>query len=331
MTQLTPTAADRLAEGLAGVCRASGIALREPTLIKFTMNAVYRVGDFVVRLSEGADARTRSHRLISYVRALSTVGAPIVSLADDIPQPVTFGPWTATIWLWLTPRSAAAHAIDLAEPLRAFHDTAADLRTQASPADGDSGLGLVGANDWQPIAKSQRRIENTRELPPHHAEWSESWARRETGENLTTVLDWLETWAHDLAGQLHRAEWSLPAGLIHGDAHTGNLLLTTDSHALLCDLDSVCHGPREWDLVPTAHGAARFGRSKDDYLAFASAYGLDITQTEHWPLLRGIRELQLVTSVLPRLAGRPAVADQLGHRLRSLQQQDPSAIWTRYA
>jgi Ser/Thr protein kinase RdoA (MazF antagonist) len=141
----------------------------------------------------------------------------------------------------------------------------------------------------------------------------------------------------DVEEQLADISWQLPAGVIHGDAHTGNVLLRdtprrprADPTALLCDLDGVCHGPREWDLVPTAHGATRFGRSAADYHAFTEAYGFDITTWSGWPVLRQVRELQLVTSTINTLAGRPDVARELAHRLRSLLNDDTNVIWTRH-
>jgi Ser/Thr protein kinase RdoA (MazF antagonist) len=49
---------------------------------------------------------------------------------------------------------------------------------------------------------------------------------------------------------------SLPASVvpIHGDAHLGNVFITTDG-ARWNDLDDVCVGPREWDIgwLPQAH------------------------------------------------------------------------------
>ncbi len=73
-----------------------------------------------------------------------------------------------------------------------------------------------------------------------------------------------------------------------------------------------------WPLSPAEHRA------------FAHAYGWDITSWSGWPILRDIRELQLVTSVLDRLAGRPQVAAQLAHRLRSFLKGDRATEWTRY-
>jgi Ser/Thr protein kinase RdoA (MazF antagonist) len=65
--------------------------------------------------------------------------------------------------------------------------------------------------------------------------------------------------------RLSRVGRGLPWGAIHGDAHTGNLLAAPDGRAILCDLDSVAKGPREWDLVPAA--SCTLGGSTLDPLA----------------------------------------------------------------
>jgi Ser/Thr protein kinase RdoA (MazF antagonist) len=175
-----------------------------------------------------------------------------------------------------------------------------------------------------------RRLRATETLPDAQARVTQEWSQQELGRNLSELVAWLRDWAGHLQKGLETASWLLPNGPIHADAHTGNLLLPRDdTSAVLCDLDAFCNGPREWDLVPTAHGAARFGRSLSEYHAFTDVYGLDITTWVDWPLLRDIRELELVTSVLPTLAGRQAVARELAHRLRSLQSGDIDIVWQR--
>ncbi|MGL5863575.1 MAG: phosphotransferase [Phycicoccus sp.] len=326
MTRLTPEAADRLARGLAGICEDAGVPVHGPRLVKFTINAVYHVGDVAVRLAHGPTARLRGERLVTTMASLTAAGAPVIPLATGIRQPVTYDGWTATIWPWLPTLDSVPRPVDLAGPLRAFHDATAIPPSSAgsatAPADSRA--------DWRPTTKCLDRIEATRQLPDREYVWTDTWAKRETGESLPTVLEWLQNWAEDLATRLDHGPWSLPPGLVHGDAHTGNLLHTTDGRALFCDLDGVRLGPREWDLVPTAHGSIRFGRSPSEYQAFAEAYGLDITRTAGWSLLRETRDLQLATSVLAELTGRPTTARQLGHRLRTLQRHDITATWTRY-
>jgi len=111
--------------------------------------------------------------------------------------------------------------------------------------------------------------------------------------------------------------------------HTGNLLVTATGPDLLCDLDSVATGPREWDLTPPAHGVVRMGRPRRDYDAFAAAYGFDVLAWDGWPVLRALRDLQMATSTLGAFDGRDDVAAQVAHRLRSLLAADATAVWTR--
>jgi hypothetical protein len=68
----------------------------------------------------------------------------------------------------------------------------------------------------------------------------------------------------------------------------------------------------------------------DEQQDFAEAYGLDITTWDGFPILRRLRELQLVTSVLPVLSANPALRPQWEHRLRSLQERDTTARWASY-
>jgi aminoglycoside phosphotransferase (APT) family kinase protein len=215
--------------------------------------------------------------MVRHVRALIAAGAPIVPLADGTPQPVAHGPWTATVWPWLNTRNAPVQPTDLGQTLKAFHRATTGLRVAPAPAADATEPDTLDGDDWRPVTKALRRIRNTRRLPPHHAEWTKTWAQHETDMNLNELLDWLQAWAQKLETQFQQTEWTLPQGLVHGDAHTGNLLATTDGRLLFCDLDSVYYGPREWDLVPTAHSSIRFGKPRTNYLAFAAAYGVDIT------------------------------------------------------
>jgi len=310
---------DRLTE----VCRHVGISADTAVLIKYTMNAVWRVGDYVIRLGHGEHARTLAHRITVVATDLERRQIPTIRLARDLaPDPVTAGPWTATVWQYV----AAAHddpwPVDLAAPLHALH--AVDQLDVPLPA-------------WDPVAKIRRRLANAASLSADRVAEMDRWARAELGMSAGQLLAVLGDWCNDIHRQLPGIAWHLPAGPLHGDAHTGNVLLrriparpAADPTALLCDLDGISQGPREWDLLPTAHGTVRFGRPRAAYDAFAEAYGFDILTWSGWPLLSRLRELQLVTSVLDSLAGRPAIADEAALRLRSLFADDATVVWTRY-
>lgn len=309
-TSLNPAVARELAEHLRAVCARIGADASRHELIKYTINAVYRVPPYVIRMSADPDTAART---VTTAAALTAARAPTIRLADVGPQPVRAGPWAATVWELVETVGRAPEPVDLAAPVKAIH-ALPPLET-----------GEEGLRTWEPIAKARRRIRRAAGAP-----WMDRWARAALGVSSHSLLAALNERCDAVASDLARIRWQLPTGLTHGDVHTGNLLLTSRG-AILCDLDSVAIGPREWDLTPPAHGATRMGRSKTAYRAFADAYGFDVLDWDGWPTLKAVRDLQMATSVLGAFDGRDDVATQLAHRLRTLLAGDDTAIWTRYA
>ena len=141
-----------------------------------------------------------------------------------------------------------------------------------------------------------------------------------------------QSWLEERITQLRR-QWSalyllLPAGLIHGDAHIGNLMRAASGQAVLGDWDHVASGPREWDLVQIHYMDRRFGRAgKDGIDAFAGAYGWDIRT---WPGLDTLIEIREIWGLRPYIRtapGRPSYRRQLAYRLHTLQSGDTQARW----
>jgi Ser/Thr protein kinase RdoA (MazF antagonist) len=135
-------------------------------------------------------------------------------------------------------------------------------------------------------------------------------------------IDLLTHWTQDIADSLNKIDWILPPGMIHGDAHTGNVLVTSVG-AVLIDFDALALGPREWDLVPTAVSQIRFCAQIDPIDVFAKAYGFDLLAWSGWGVLRKLRELYMLTWLLS-VAVTPERQNEARRRLESLRQ--PSAI-----
>lgn len=117
----------------------------------------------------------------------------------------------------------------------------------------------------------------------------------------------------------------LGRGLIHFDAHTGNVLHSKDGY-VLSDWDGAGIGPREWDLVVTA-SYARFGLPAVDRAAFADAYGYDITTWPEWVILRDMRELHSLGSYIRVAPAKPVAAAELQHRIQTLRSGDRTRRW----
>ncbi|WKU03470.1 aminoglycoside phosphotransferase family protein [Micromonospora sp. HUAS LYJ1] len=309
-TDLTAEAAEEIRRGLGAIRRQTGLNSGEAQLMRYTINAVYKLDNRVLRLSRGGAAQERAEKVVRGVALLRQHEVPVVDLDETFDQPVIADQWVATIWHYLPHAEGRPEPVELAAPLARLH----------AIADSPSYL-----PQWATITTARRRLGGLSALPADDLLFTERWVSREVGMSLDSLVALLLDQCDDLEGQIAAATWQLPTGLIHGDAHVGNLLA-----GRLCDFDSLAVGPREWDLVPLVHSFVRFGESNEPYKQFAAAYGFDLTSSSSWPLLREVRELQLVTSVLDKLPGRPEVAHTLGHRLRTYLAGDRSAIWQRY-
>ena len=123
-------------------------------------------------------------------------------------------------------------------------------------------------------------------------------------------------------------DFPLPAGLIHGDAHIGNLMRAASGEVILGDWDHVATGPREWDLIQIHYMHRRFGRAGDDGIdAFIAAYGWDIRSWPGLDTLVAIREITGLSPYIRTARTRPFSSQQLAYRLRTLQADDTTARW----
>jgi hypothetical protein len=281
------------------LCRDAGLDSRGAYLIKFTINAVVAIpaAAAVLRIAGSAPTRARIPGVIAAAHWFSEQGVPAVRLWPDIEQPLTAGEHQATLWRMADAGGPKPAPSDLARILKSIHS-----------------LGTPpGIPAWAPLDGMRQRL-------AHAGHVDDS-----TRDQLTTRLNAL---AKDL-GDLDQAPL-IPPGIIHGDAHLGNLIPTSDG-PIVCDFDSTSIGPREWDLTPAAVGALRFDYGPVVHHELSAAYGVDVTTWSGFPILRRLRELQLVISVIPLLDANPRLRPQWEHRVFTLAHPDPTRPWTPFA
>lgn len=112
--------------------------------------------------------------------------------------------------------------------------------------------------------------------------------------------------------------------LLHGDAHTGNLV-ELDHRALLIDLDDLCAGPREFDLIPAFVAYKRFHRDRDLWLAFRNAYGHADWETVE--SLAVVRETTMNTWLAGLWSSSPTARDELTHRINTWDLEGDLGTW----
>ncbi|MBB3049574.1 aminoglycoside phosphotransferase (APT) family kinase protein [Prauserella isguenensis] len=285
------------------MCARLGADPRGATLLRFTNNAVYALADrpLVVRIVGTPALRHRAPKVVRLARHLQRLGVPAVRLAAGVDQPVRVGEHLATVWDRVPDAGGHATPGELAELLRELH--AAGIPDDGFPDD--------GAGAWAPLDDVRARV----------AAGSDELTAADRGF-LLDRCDELEAKADDL-------EFPLARTLIHGDAHVGNVIVGPE-RPVLCDFDSACHGPPEWDLVPAAVGRERFGDPPSRYAELADRYGFDVTAWDGFEVLRDMRELKLATSVLPTADRAPGVRREAHRRIADLKAGNLHHRWTRY-
>ncbi|WP_188986997.1 phosphotransferase enzyme family protein [Saccharopolyspora thermophila] len=282
---------------LTEVCASVGLDPRGARLIRFVNNGVFllREQPVIVRVVLSPSFTYRAFNAVEAARWLAVHDVPAVRLLPGLDQPVQVGEHLATLWQHVPEIGPMPSGADLGELLRRMHSK------PASP----------NFLDWQPMADIRRRLADAVEIDPADRAF-------------------LEQRCDHLEERLAELSFPLPRSVIHADAHLGNVIGGPDG-PVLCDLDSVCIGPPEWDLTPIAVGRLRMGHPPSWQDELARAYGFDITAWEGFPVLRELRELKITTGVLPILRSKPGVREQLHRRLRTLREGDLVTQWAPYS
>ena len=201
---------------LHGVCDAAGLDSRDAVLLHARSNVVYHLPreGLVVRLATATPAQVdRAEKVVAVCRWLAECDGP--SLAPtDLSQPVFAAGAVATIWPFL-PASHMPAPADLGATLRDLH--AITALPPPLPA-------------YQPLIRLREALDldTTRDAPALTAD-QHAW--------LTDHADQLQAAYQNLTSYLGE-------GLIHGDAHTENLLHdATADRWVLIDFDHAAHNP----------------------------------------------------------------------------------------
>jgi hypothetical protein len=287
---------EKLDEVLARTCDLLGFDANGAQLLRFTNNAVYALADapVVVRIVGSVALRHRVGKVVRVAEHFELHEVPAIRLLSGVDQPLSIGEHLVTVWKKVPYTGREATAGDLATLLRQVH--------ALPPPDGFA--------TWTPLDAVRARVSDAEELSDRDRSFL-----LERCVELETALDQLE--------------FALPRGLVHGDAHPGNVIRGPDG-PVLCDFDSSCVGPPEWDLTPLAVGRERFGDPAGRYRLLVETYGFDVTSWPGFPVLRAVRELKLTTSVLPILRSHPTVRGELRRRLDDLRDGRTDIRWRRY-
>lgn len=271
-----------------------------PELLRLGTNASHRVGDAVVRVAPLGREREAVERELHLARFLARSGFDAVRPLD-VEQPIDVDGHWATAWVWVPHDPAEVTGGEaFGRLVRGFHDVTAAYDA-ALPDWG--GLDLIGA-----------RLQGLRHNP-HFA---------------PDELRSLEELRVDLGRRLDELAASTPVGVVHGDAHPGNVLTETGTgRVVLADFDLVGRGPRAWDLAPAALHPRRYGADPAWWHAVRRGYGRD--EDPSWAVCLRVRELASAAWLFAAEdPGAPARSAEADVRMRAFTGEADPPVWGRH-
>jgi Ser/Thr protein kinase RdoA (MazF antagonist) len=285
--------ADSAAGTLQRACARIRIDPAGAQLIRLGENAIWRLdrAGLVVRIARSTRRLATVEKELQVARWLATLEFPAVRVADELEQPLLLDGRVVSWWRAVPVSDRRPSLVDLARILRAWHQLPGP--PFSLPA-------------LDPLGKIPGRLAQAAKVD-------------------RADLEFLAARHAELQQQYAALRFPAPKGPIHGDGHRGNLL-DDRGRVVIGDLEAVCVGPREWDLVPTAMAVPRFGVPAADYHAFVAAYGRDVTDWDGYLVLRAVRELTMTTWLM-QLVDDEAAAAEFAVRMASLREGDLDRPW----
>ena len=284
---------------LVQACAIAGIDATGARLLRVGSNTVYRLkAPIIARISRPGADPGQVRQTVAVARWLKSVDYPAVRLVD-VDQPVVLDQRVVTFWDAVSDNGDQyASVAEVAQVLVQLHQLTA-------PDD-------LHLPEMSPFANAPQRIE------------ASTWLTPQDRAFLTATLTQMQALYAGL-------EFTLPPGVIHGDASIGNVLRDSDGHPVVIDLDGFATGPREWDLAMTAiyYDSFRW-HTRQEYQDFVRVYGYDVMTWPGYRSMRAIREFLMVTWVIQKAPESEQAAAEATKRVAALRTGASRKDWQPY-
>jgi len=292
-TALTPGSAHRVLER---ACRTVGLDAEDAVPARFGENAMYRLQDAALMARVGRSQEV-ARKEVHVAEWLASHDFPAVRLTDRLAQPLVVDGSPVTFWELITESDDPVTSADLGRLLRALHSLPAPTHFTLPQFD--------------PMSKVVARLDGL-----------------SIDDFTSDDIEFLRDRHLDLERQFTRLHFVLPQGPIHGDAHTGNLIRSTDGQIKLLDFEDFCYGPREWDVAVESVRYRSFAWvSESDYRDYTAAYGFDALNWPGFQVVRAARELNMTTWLMQQIGQSPEVDAEVKLRIADLHDDDAPRRW----
>ncbi|MGH4012827.1 MAG: phosphotransferase enzyme family protein [Pseudonocardiaceae bacterium] len=271
-----------------------GLGQRQLHLLRLGENALYRIldTDLLLRVGRPGTNPEDVSTTIAAAARLRANGIPVCEPAVQVhlDGPIVLKNCVVSAWKYYPEMPGASTDFrEFGRALKNLHLNSAEIADRLP--------------SWNPLAITRHRLQAVSKIgiPPQ-------WIN-----DLTRRVDEFEE-------ELSIFEPMLSSGVIHGDAHAGNVLNSEDG-IILIDLDNLSIGPRDADFAPTIVQLRRFDLSVDQWTAFTRGYGLRNSWILHESPLVRLRELFMIVWLLQQYGNSEDVDRELELRMSSLDDK----------
>jgi aminoglycoside phosphotransferase (APT) family kinase protein len=281
-------------------CETVGLNSAGARLLRLGSNANFRLESAPVLVRIARDHLDTVRKEVDVARWLATQGFPAARLMEDVDQLLVLDGTAVTFWQLIDQGTEPAHAVDAAGILR-------DLHRLPSPD-------TFELPRFDPLPNIAQRLDTTSEGA--------------TAEEM----QYLRRRCDELRERFAKLTFVLPEGVIHADAHVGNLLRDRSGAIRLIDFEAFAWGPREWDLAVLATQYKPFNwMPRAEYRACVAAYGgFDVISWDGYDVLVAIRELNMTTWLLQNVSESPDHAEEFRTRMADLRDAQAPRHWRQF-
>jgi hypothetical protein len=251
----------------------------------------------VIARVEAADRMALAARQVVVAGVWAAQGAPVPVLVRPQLQPFVFDDAAVTLWQRLD-GGATADLTVLGSTVKKLHDAT-------------RGINLTQVHRLEPFVDIEACVDS----PP-------SWLADEDRDEIAHRYRRLRRWWDS-----ESSDDPLGVGLVHGDVHRENTLVTDEHGVILVDLEDAGVGPLSWDLVPLAVGVHRYGDPPEEFQKFVAGYGVDPCRWSGFERMCGIYELSVSGWAIRCAAVAPRIAREAALRVAGLLGRSREA-WT---
>ena len=288
------------------LCETLGLKSENLYLMRVAMNALVHLPleGVVLRFHHSTRTESQIRLELHFAQFMGENGVPSIQPDSRFSVPLSYDGHFVTVWRYYQPSERPTNTFKLfGGLLKEIHQLSRNFLSSLPDE--------MSVPNYDPL-----RVIRTRLNVSHSSGDSEVTSYQ---HDLLEIMK-------KVTPEVESAKFIFPETILHGDAHTGNVLWNGDQLYLL-DFENVSIGPSDFDLIPTCIIKRRF-KPETDLEGFLKAYRHDLRYEAIDNALLRLRELFMLAWLYSSIPNSQTAKNELGRRIKTIQSNDDGALWS---